>query len=568
MSIAKRKNYRHAIQRAALAAAGAALLAWGQAADAASYTWIGGLTGDVNSPQNWSPNGVPSSAAGDTMVFDGSGSDDAELVLRLSNSGNVTGAAGPGILVQITSPKAITIDSTQSLLRFASGTAILVAEGAGAFSLGDGEGSAVAYGVGNASGQTHVFTNHSSNLATINSDIVFNGGGAGTHTLRFNGSGDWTAHNLIRNTANLYESNGLFHIHKEGSGTLTLSHSANVYSGDVRIDGGTVRATSDWALGYGGQYTVGREAGKTIASGAVAAAAIDLAGNITVNEPIVLDGSTHGASLINSVAGSTATVDNGIAAIVLSNGGSDYGSLGWDKVTATITGGGGSGAAVRVWKSGNSAAGVSHVHMTAPGSGYTSAPTVVLNNGEGAGNAVATAVLSSITLSGTNNYIGGDGNLNIAAVIGESTPGSGFIKIGNGITTLSGANTYTGPTVVREGRLVVSGSLSGEAVTVESGAILQLASETALSSSTILSLISPQEGSIVLDADLTIAELRIDGELLPGGVYSATTAPTGFQSVQAVFSGSGTLTVVPEPASVGLMLGGLMVLSTRLGRNR
>lgn len=560
---------RHSIRQAALLAAGAALIAATPALNAASYTWIGGLTGDVNAASNWSPNGVPSSANGDTAVFDGTSSDDPTLMLTLTNSGSTTGASGTGLTLSITSPKAITIDSSAPLWRLANGMAVTIAEDAGAFSMGDGNGPLVAVGVGNASGQTHVFINNSTNVATINSDIVFNGGGAGTHTLSFGGAGDWTARNQVRNTSGLWESNGLFHITKTGGGTLTLSHANNVYSGQVRVDGGTVRATSNSALGFGGQYTVGREVGKTTVNGADAATSLDLAGDITVNEPIVLDGSTHGASLINSSAGHTAVVGNGIAVITLSNGGSDYGHVGWDQVTAVISGGGGSGAAAKVWKSGGGSAGVSHIHMTAAGSGYTSVPTVVLNHADGAGNAVATAVLSSVTLTGTNNFIGGDGNLNIAAAIGESAAGSGFIKIGEGVTTLTGANTYTGPTVIREGRLAVSGSLSGEtAITLESGAVLQLSSPTALSTTTVLSLLSPDAGSLVLDSDVSIGEFRIDGVLQPSGIYSATTAPAGYESLQSLFDGGGSLTVaIPEPASVSVLLGGLFALSMRLRRN-
>jgi autotransporter-associated beta strand protein len=66
---------------------------------------------------------------------------------------------------------------------------------------------------------------------------------------------------------------------------------------------------------------------------------------------------------------------------------------------------------------------------------------------------VATAVLSSLTLTGTNNNIGGDGGLTINAKIGQSAAGAGFSKTGAGTLTLNGINTYTGNTTVNAGTL-------------------------------------------------------------------------------------------------------------------
>lgn len=561
-SVSTRRNaIRTAVMLAAIAAGAPAV-------NAATYTWIGGNSGDVNVESNWSPSGVPSSAAGDTVVFD----EQSSGLLTLTNSGSVTGASGRGLTISVTSPSDITIDSAASLWRFANGVAITIAEGAGAFTMGDGNGSAVAYGVGNSSGQTHQFINNSSNVATLNSDIVFNGGGAGTHTLLFGGSGDWTTRLVVRNTSGLWESNGLFHITKTGSGTLTLTNAGNVYSGQTLIQGGTIRAASSTALGYGGQYTVGRELARTTVSGATEAARLDLAGesgDLVVNEPIVLDGAANGAWLINSSTEYNATIDNGIAAILLTKAGSVYGDVSWDKVQAIITGGEGSGATARVYKSGNSAAGLSHVYMTTPGSGYTSAPTVTLIGSGDNGDAEATAVVTSVTLNGTNNYIGGAGNLTINAVIGESEAGSGFTKVGAGTLTLAGANTYTGPTVISEGRLVLSGSLDEQsAITLESGAVLQITSATALSSGATLSLIEPTAGSIVLESDLSIGALYIDGILQPIGMYGADTAPAGLEALQSLFAGPGTLTIVavPEPAAMAAMLAGSAGLLARRRR--
>lgn len=63
-------------------------------------------------------------------------------------------------------------------------------------------------------------------------------------------------------------------------------------------------------------------------------------------------------------------------------------------------------------------------------------------------------------------------DLTISSPISGYAGGEGLTKTGNGILLLSGANTYTGPTIVNNGTLLVNGSLGSGAVTVASGASL------------------------------------------------------------------------------------------------
>jgi autotransporter-associated beta strand protein/T5SS/PEP-CTERM-associated repeat protein len=92
-----------------------------------------------------------------------------------------------------------------------------------------------------------------------------------------------------------------------------------------------------------------------------------------------------------------------------------------------------------------------------------------------------------------------------------ASPGGGLTKIGSGIVTLAGANTYTGNTTVNEGTLVIQQpTLSPTStVTVASGGVLELdfaGSET------------NQVGALVLN-----------GVRKAGGVYNSTTDPTYLQ---------------------------------------
>jgi fibronectin-binding autotransporter adhesin len=125
---------------------------------------------------------------------------------------------------------------------------------------------------------------------------------------------------------------------------------------------------------------------------------------------------------------------------------------------------------------------------------------IYMNGGTGAAN--ATGAVESV--SGTNTLTGGIvlvGNSTVSADVGSTLTVStnpvnlqsltltanvaglatiaspiqgtgGLTKTGAGPLTLSGTNTYTGPTTVTAGTLLVNGSQSASSVTVASGAAL------------------------------------------------------------------------------------------------
>lgn len=226
---------------------------------------------------------------------------------------------------------------------------------------------------------------------------------------------------------------------KNGAATLTLSGNNNM-GGTTTIGGGTLKLGHNNALGFGGRY---HDVNAVLGTSVGVAGILDLNG-FTVNEPVTLAG-----ALLNTSA-TPATLDNGVAGCQAS---SKIGSTG----TLTFTGGGGSGAAGNYdrWENGSS-------QVTAPGSGYTQAPTV------GGPAQTVTAILSKLTLSGTTATIGGAGDLNINALIGGT---GGFTKTGAGTLRLNGMNTYTGPTVVSEGALGGTGTITGTVVVASGAAI-------------------------------------------------------------------------------------------------
>ena len=79
----------------------------------------------------------------------------------------------------------------------------------------------------------------------------------------------------------------------------------------------------------------------------------------------------------------------------------------------------------------------------------------------GLANTVSTAVALSV------------GNNNASTTYSGMLEGAGSLnKIGSGTLVLTGSNTYTGPTTINQGKLVVDGWLTNSAVTVNSGGIL------------------------------------------------------------------------------------------------
>jgi len=146
---------------------------------------------------------------------------------------------------------------------------------------------------------------------------------------------------------------------------------------------------------------------------------------------------------------------------------------------------------------------VTNVLVTSPGINYTATPTFVLSGGGATTPATITGEAPTANISG------------------------GLTAIGTGITTLSGANTYTGNTTVSAGTLeIVQPVLAASStVTVASGALLQLD----------------------FASTATVSGLVLNGVSQAPGVYNATTSPT-------YLTGAGSLQVgvpiAPNPTNI------------------
>ncbi|KTQ40089.1 autotransporter-associated beta strand repeat-containing protein [Salmonella enterica] len=315
------------------------------------------------------------------------------------------------------------------------------------------------------------------------------------------GSGDVTDNaTLEMNTGGDFANNigGTGSVVKSGDETLTLS-GANSYTGGTTISGGTLVASNVEALGTGdvtdnatlelntggdfdnaisgsGQVVKSGDktltlsginsytGGTTISGGTLVASNVDALGSGDVTDNATLELNT-GGDFDNAIGGTGSVVKSGDKTLTLSGANSYTGGT-------TISGGT-----------------LVATNVDALGSGdVTDDATLELNTGGTFDNAISGSgqVVKSgddvLTLSGANSYSGGtlisDGTLvasNVEALgTGDVTDdavlelntggdfdnaisGSGqVVKSGDDVLTLSGANSYSGGTLISDGTLVAS----------------------------------------------------------------------------------------------------------------
>ncbi|MFM6130463.1 MAG: beta strand repeat-containing protein, partial [Sphaerospermopsis kisseleviana] len=308
-----------------------------------------------------------------------------------------------------------------------SGTAGMTKAGAGTLTLTGANdytgGTLISSGtlVGNTTSLQGTITN--------NAGIVFNQTADGTLSTALSGSGALT---------------------KIGSATLSLS-AANSFSGAMTISNGAVRLANNTASGT----TAG---GITVVSGA----ALELSNGITVGaEALSLNGagiSSGGA--LRSVSGNNtyggAITNTGGVTIAADSGSTMTLSGGINLNTGTMTVGGDG----NTFMSGS----VTNGSVTKSGAGTvtfsnTATSFGALTTGTGETAFATNARITGLAGSGALNLVGGTLTLtNTAAQTfsGAITGAGGFTKTGAETLTLSGSGSYSGPTTISIGTILVA----------------------------------------------------------------------------------------------------------------
>ncbi|EFS6728805.1 autotransporter outer membrane beta-barrel domain-containing protein [Salmonella enterica subsp. enterica serovar Kentucky] len=323
---------------------------------------------------------------------------------------------------------------------------------------------------------------------TYTGGTLINGGTLVASNVEALGTGDVTDNaTLALNTGGTFDNaiSGSGQVVKSGDETLTLS-GTNSYTGGTTISGGTLVATNVEALGSGDvtdDATLELNTGGTLISdGTLVASNVEAlgTGDVTNNATLALN---TGGDFTNNISGSGQVVKSGDDTLTLSGANSYTGGT-------TISGGT-----------------LVATNVDALGTGdVTNSSTLELNTGGTFDNAISGSgqVVKSgdetLTLSGSNTYTGGTlisggtlvatnvdalgtGDvtdnatleLNTGGTFDNVISGSGqVVKSGDDTLTLSGANSYTGGTLISGGTLVATSVEALGSGDVTDNAVLEL----------------------------------------------------------------------------------------------
>lgn len=402
------------------------------------YTWTNNAGGDLGTAANWSPNGTPNigsaSLTGDTMLFNGVATGPLALT---SNGGAQTGSsvgnALAGLYVHLSPGQNNPVQfhttvagSASSGIRFNS---IQVDAGAGSFIMGKNSTTNcldTLWGTSNPSQQG--ITNFSVNPVIIHPDVRWRYGAGGAHTIVFGGTGDFLITNDIANV-----NGAATLIAKDGTGTMHWTAGHNAFWGTITtvstpmsVAGGTL------VLHSSGLFP----ATTTINTIAGALLKLDVpGGSQTIANPVNGGGSieVHDGTLTLS-GQNTYTGDTIISGgVLVANRAENFGANGplGNGGLISFTGG-------------------TLAYSSANSFDYSSRFT----NAAGQAIRIDTAGQNVVF---TNALVSSGGTLT---------------KVGSGTLTLTGANTYSGNTIVGAGKLVIQGTQGTGAIIVSNSAAL------------------------------------------------------------------------------------------------
>ena len=425
--------------------------------------------------------------------------------------------------------------------------------------LGSGGTLSNAYGESIGSSGSGTFTQSAGSNSTFGyGNVVLGNSTSGSGTYNLNGGSLSTYTEFVG-----YDGSGMF---VQSGGTNTLSNDLYIgytagSSGSYALNGGTLTAFSEF-VGYGTTGSFTQSAGtNTVTSGG----AVYIGLHDGDSDSYTLGGSGVLSTLYEYVGDSgmgtfTQTGGTNTVAYQLSMGDNTTGNGTYNLVGGTL--------------------------QTPAIAGSSGASTFNFNGGTLRAAAASTSFVSGLTTANvqagganidTNGY-----NVTISQqLVHDTTSGApaldgGLKKLGVGILTLAAANTYTGPTTVSAGTLAISvnGGLGKGNVSIAAGATLSLGTAVTAahnaSTGTTLTLASTTTSLVNLAGtglQDTVAALIINGVMEPDGTYGAPDSGATYTNI-ADFTGTGILSVVPEPSVWVLMAGAGLWLGVTVLRQR
>ena len=318
-------------------------------------------------------------------------------------------------------------------------------------------------------------------------------------TLRINGNDSVATLALAGTLAGTGTLSAASYAMDNGTAIANLGAGTLVSNGDSSLNGssgaGTV-AVNTGRLGLGSADRLADAAQVTVATGAT----LRLNGSDTVSQ-LNLAGTLEGTGTLTAasyaLAGGTANLDLGTGTL------SSTGASRINNLTAA------SSVAV---DGGTLTLGAAQRSTALPAVTVANGATLTLGGDEvvGALSGAGTVGLQAFTL---RSGLGGDSTF--AGVMAGS---GGFVKQGSGSFTLSGANTYTGITLVDAGTLAVQGTLASTTVNVNAGTLALAAANRLADTAAVQVAIGARA---TLAGDDTVATLALQGTLGGSGTLTA-----------------------------------------------
>ena len=327
-------------------------------------------------------------------------------------------------------------------------------------------------------GETSFYDNSTASTATFTNNGGMISGGSYGFTIFLNSS---TAANavFINNPGTSDNAYGGFTYF---AGTSTGGN-GNFINNGASVSGVGTGGTffSDSASATNGTFTNNGGTGAGAGGGSVSFFTTATASNSTVMN--------HGGTVTGAFGGFTAFYDTSSAeeAIVTANGATVAGAFGGDirffdsstagNATLIANAGTNGGSGGQIFFFDHSTGGTARVQVFGNGfldvsgfRGFDFVSPLIIGSLEGTGNVFLGEYDPGYDFAiGSNNL-----NTVFSGVIQDGGvyggTGGSLTKIGTGTLTLSGANTYTGATIVEDGRLIVNGSITS-AVTVNGGSL-------------------------------------------------------------------------------------------------